>query len=81
MHIAQGCVWRVGANKAHFGNRCDVEMRDPAVPQRRDERRRRISLYGIKSLARKLFDKETGGALCGVRTKERNRLNRFQGSC
>ena len=49
-------------------------MGDARVPQDLQQFRRGIGLHRIERLARKLLGEEAGGAPCGVRTKERDRL-------
>ena len=51
-------------------------MGDARVPQDLQQVRRGIGLDRIERLARKLLGKEAGGTLCGMRTEERDRLNR-----
>jgi hypothetical protein len=66
-------------DEAHLGDRRDVVMSHAAFPQDAQQVRRRIGLDRIERAARKLLDKEAGGAHCGVRTNERDRLDRSQG--
>ena len=53
-------------------------MGDPGVPQDPQQIGRRIGLHRIERAARKLLDEETGGAPRGMRTQQRDRLNRSQ---
>ena len=53
-------------------------MGDALLPQDPEQIRRGIGLHRIERAARKLLDKEAGGAPGGVRTNERDRLDRTQ---
>ena len=76
MHEMERCRRKKFADKANLGNRRDIIIGDPAVPQQSDQIGRRVGLDGIKRAARKLFDKKARGARRCVRTNKRNRLNR-----
>ena len=77
MHEADHRFGQDLGDQTHFGDRGHVVMRDSALPQNPEEIRRGIGLDRVERLARKLLDEETGGAPGGVRTKERNRLDRL----
>ena len=66
----------VSRDQPHFADRGDVIMGDARVPQDLQQVGRRIGLHRIERPARKLLDEEAGGAPRGVRTKERDRLDR-----
>ena len=51
-------------------------MRHARVPQDLEQVGRGVGLDRIERLARKLLGKEAGGARGGVRTKQRDRLDR-----
>ena len=53
-------------------------MRDAGVPQDLEQVGRRVRLDRIERAARKLLDEEAGGATRGVRTQQRDRLDRSQ---
>ena len=76
MHEAKRRFRQRFRDQAHLADRGDVIMGDARVPQDLEQVRRGIGLDRIERLARKLLDEEAGGTLCGVRTKERDRLNR-----
>jgi hypothetical protein len=65
-------------HQPHFGERGDVVMRHAAVPKDAKQVRGRVRLHRIERAARKLLNEEAGGAPGGVRTKQRNRLNRVR---
>ncbi len=70
VHEAQLRIGQEFVHEAHFAQRGDVIMRDPRRPQRFKQRGRGIGLYGVERPARKLLDKEAGGARRSMRTKE-----------
>ena len=76
MHEAQGRLWQQVAHQSHFGDGSGIIMRDAAIPQQPDQIGRGIGFYRIERLARKLLDKEAGGARGGMRTEQCDRLNR-----
>ena len=76
VHEAQHGFRQRFRDQAHFADRGDVIMGDARVPQDLQQLRRGIGLDRIERPARKLLDEEAGSALGGVRTKERDRLNR-----
>jgi hypothetical protein len=76
VHEAQGRAGQSLSDQPHFGDRRDVVMRDPAVPQDLQQVRRGIRLDRIDGPARKLLHEESGGPPGGVRTNKRDRLNR-----
>ena len=65
-------------DQAHLADRSHVIVRDSGVPQDLEEVGRRVRLDRIERAARKLLDEETGGTTRGVRTQQRDRLNRTQ---
>ena len=67
VHEAKRRVGQRRTHQPHFGDRCHVVMRHAVVPQDLDQIRRRVGLYRIERLARKLLDEETGSARRGVR--------------
>ena len=79
MHEAQCRVRRIFAHQLDLGQAGHVKMRNAALPQERDQLRRGVGLDRIKRLTRKLLDKETGSTLGGMRTNERDRLDRSKG--
>ena len=79
MHEAYHGARQSLSDQAHLGDRGDVIMRHARVPQDLQQIRRGIGLHGIERPARKLLHEEAGGAPGGVRTNERDRLNRSKG--
>jgi hypothetical protein len=79
MHEADRRFRQRLGDKPHLGDRGHVVMRDSAIPKDLEEIGRRIRLHRIEHPARKLLYKEAGGAPGGVRTKERDRLDRSKG--
>ena len=78
VHEAKRCVRQRPRDEAHLGNRGNVVMRYAAIPQDRQQIRRRVRFYRIDRAARKLLDEEAGGTRSGVRAKKRNRLDRLR---
>ena len=78
VHEAQRRAGQRGANQPHFRDRSDVVMRHAIVPQHLDQVGRRIRLYRIERLARKLLDEEAGGSRSGVRAIEDDRFVRLE---
>ena len=76
VHEAEHCVRQGFGDQPHLGDRGHVIMGHAFLPQDLEQIRRGIGLDRIERPARKLLDEETGGAPGGVRTNERDRLNR-----
>ena len=76
VHEAQDRVGQRLGDQPHLGDRGDVIMGDAGVPQDPQQVRRGIGLHRIERAARKLLDEEAGGAARGVRTQQRDRLDR-----
>jgi len=79
MHEAQHRLGQDRADQPDLGDRRDVIMGDARLPQLDEQFGRRIRLDRIEHRARKLLGEEAGGAPCGVRANERDRLGRFEG--
>ena len=76
VHEAQHSLRQQGAHQTHLSNRGDIVMRHPCIPQDLDEVRGRVRLHRIEHLARKLLDKEAGGAPRCMRAVEDYRFVR-----
>ena len=76
VHEAQHRLGQRLVDQAHLADRGDVVMRDARVPQDLQQVGRRVRLHRIERAARKLLDEEAGSAARGVRTQQRDRLNR-----
>ena len=76
MHEAQACLRQRLGDKPHFAQGRDIIMGNAGVPQDAQKLRRGIGLDCIERPARKLLDEEAGGTLRGVRTQQRDRLDR-----
>ena len=68
----------VSCDQADLADRGDVVMRDARIPQDLQQVGRRVRLDRIERAARELLDEEAGGAARGVRTQQRDRLDRAQ---
>ena len=81
LHRVHEALHRLGqrlADQAHLADRGDVVMGDAGVPQDLQQVGRRVGLDRIERAARELLDEEAGGATRGVRTQQRDRLDRSQ---
>ena len=76
VHEAEHGLGQRLVDQADLGDRGDVIMRDAGVPQDLQQVGRRIGLDRIERAARKLLDEEAGSAARGMRTQQRDRLDR-----
>ena len=76
MHEAGHRLGKGLRDQPHLGDRRHVIMGDAFRPQDPQQVRRGIGLHRIERAARKLLNEEAGGAPGGVRTNERDRLDR-----
>ena len=78
VHEAQHRLRERLVDQADLADRRDVIVGDARVPQDLEQVGRRVRLDRIERAAGELLDEETGGATCGVRTQQRDRLNRSE---
>ena len=67
VHEAKLRIGEEFVDQPHFAQGCNVIMRYASFPKGLKQCRRWIGFYGIKRLALKLLNEETGSARSGVR--------------
>jgi len=70
MHEAKLGFGQQSANQANFRDRCHIVVIDTCLPQHTEQARSGIGFDSVEHLARKLLDKEAGGARRCVRAVE-----------
>ena len=78
VHEAEHGLGQRLVDKADLADGGDIIMRDAGVPQDLQQVGRRVGLDRIERAARELLDEETGSAARGVRTQQRDRLDRAE---
>ena len=76
MHEAEHRIREGVMDETDFGDRSHIIIRHPRVPENLQQIGRGIRFHRIKGSARELLHEKAGRAPSGVRTKQRNRLNR-----
>src|SRR4051812_31847157 len=76
VHEAQGRLGNDASDQPYLGDRGDVEVRNPAFPQKLDQLRRGVRLNRVERAALELLHEEAGSTPRGMRANERYRLNR-----
>ena len=76
MHEAQFRIGQQPAHQPHFGDRGDIVMGDPVVPQDTDQIGRGIRFYRVECTPAKAVHEETRSACRSVRTVQDNRFVR-----